>query len=72
MPTNLTDEEQAFKKRWSRIYKEQEHEGGGYDDFGKFSAHVAHGYRQEVLRLRAILEQNGIDPGDWSDPIPDA
>jgi hypothetical protein len=72
MPGNLTDHEQAFKKHWSRVYKVQEHQAGGYDDFGEFSAHVASYYRQEVLRLRAILQQHGIDPGSWSDPLPDA
>jgi hypothetical protein len=71
MPGNLTADEQAFKSRWSRIYKHQERQANGYDDFGEFSAHVAHAYRQEVLRLRAILKQNGTDPGEWSDPIPD-
>src|SRR5438552_1908296 len=50
MPGNLTDDEQAFKKRWSRIYKAQEHQAGGYDDLREFGAHVAHSYRQEILR----------------------
>ena len=72
MPGNLTDDEQAFKKCWSRIYKAPEQQASGYDDFGEFSHHVAHSYRQEVLRLRALLQMEGVDPGPWSDPIPDA
>ena len=72
MPGNLTDEEQGFKKRWSRAYKAQKHQTGGYDDFGEFSARVAHYYRQEILRLRALLRQYGVDCGVWTDPIPDA
>jgi hypothetical protein len=72
MPGKLTDDERAFKKYWSAVFLGQKDQVGGYDDFGEFSAHVAHGYRQEVLRLRAILEQNGADSGAWSDPLPDA
>ncbi len=71
MPGNLTDDEQSFKKRWSRIYKTQEHQAHGYDDFGEFSAHIANLYRDEIARLRAILQENNVDPGKWSDPISD-
>jgi hypothetical protein len=62
----------AAKKRWRRIYKAQEHQAEGYDDFGEFSAHVAYSDRRAILRLRAILQERGVDPGAWSDPIPDA
>ena len=41
------------------------------DDFGEFSAHVAHYYQQEIQRLRALLRQHGVDAGACSDPIPD-
>ena len=71
MPGNLTDDEQAFKKRWSRVYKAQEQQASGYDDFGEFSAHIAYSYQQEVFRLRDILQQHGVDPGTWSDPVDD-
>lgn len=71
MPGNLTDDEKSFKKRWSRIYKAQERQARGYDDFGEFSAHVANLYRHEIARLRAILQENDVDPGEWSGPIPD-
>jgi hypothetical protein len=71
MPGKLTVDEKAFKKRWSATFLAQKDQASGYDDFGEFSAHVAHSYRREVLRLRAILEKNIVDPGEWSDPIPD-
>jgi len=69
MPGNLTENEKAFKKSWSHAYKTQEHLPGGYDDFGEFSAHVALSYRQEIVRLRTILQQHGIDSGEWADPV---
>jgi hypothetical protein len=71
MPGKLTDDERAFKKLWSAAFTAQKADSRGYDDFGEFSAHIALGYRQEVQRLRALLEQNGIDPESWYDPLPD-
>jgi hypothetical protein len=61
----------VFLKRSSQVYKAQLHQAAGYNDFGKIRVHVAHSYRQEVLRVRAILQQNDIDPGAWLDPFPD-
>ena len=69
MPGKLTDDERAFKKLWSAFFLGQKDQADGYDDFGEFSAHVAHGYRREILRLRGILQQNGVSPGTWSDPL---
>ena len=69
MPGNLTDEEHAFRKQMSAAYKSQEHAGGGYDDWGEFTAHVAHEYRQEIDRLRELLRQHKVAAGAWHDPV---
>ena len=71
MPRCLSDDEQAFRKHMSVSYKEQEGEEDGYDDWGEYTAHVAHEYHLEIIRLRDKLRHHGVDPGPWDSPLPD-
>jgi hypothetical protein len=66
---DITPEEEATRKNMSRIYKNQEHNQTGYDDWGKFTAHVVHSQRNEIDRLRTLCQQKGVDPSAWNDPF---
>ena len=69
MPRDNTDAEDRTKHEMIAVYQAQEHLPEGFDDWGMFTAHVVHTQRTEIERLRGLLEQNGIESGDWDDPL---
>ncbi len=69
MPRQITNEEDATRKEMSRRYKAQEHDADGYNDWGQYTAHVVHCQRQEIARLRALLQRRNVEPGEWDEPF---
>ena len=53
----------------SAFYKEQEDDPEGFNDWGKFTAHVVYEQRCEIARLRKLLLDHSVDPGSRSDPL---
>lgn len=41
----------------------------GFDDWGRFTAHVVHAQHAEIERLRCLLREQGIGVGEWDDPL---
>ena len=69
MARENTHEEARTRREMTDAYKRQKDEPGGFDDWGKFTAHVVCAQRQEMERLRALLDEHGVDAGSWDDPF---
>lgn len=70
MPGKLTPNEETLRKRMGAFYKAQEHQQGGYDDWGEFTAHAVSEYKAEIDRLRRLLAQKNVPLPAWTDPVP--
>ncbi|MCO6437239.1 MAG: hypothetical protein J5J06_09150 [Phycisphaerae bacterium] len=68
MARENTADEAATRREMTDAYKRQKEAADGFDDWGKFTAHVVCEQRREIERLRGILQHKGLDPGDWDDP----
>lgn len=68
MARENTNEEAATRREMTDAYKRQKEDSDGFDDWGKFTAHVVCEQRREIERLRGLLRAKGVDPGAWHDP----
>lgn len=62
-------EEARTRREMTDAYKRQKDGPDGFDDWGRFTAHVVCTQRQEMERLRALLEEHGINAGSWDGPF---
>lgn len=69
MARETTEAEERTRHRMIDVYRQQENLPDGFNDWGMFTAHVVHAQRMEIERLRGLLDQNGVDAGDWDDPL---
>jgi hypothetical protein len=51
----------------TEAYKRQKEIPDGFDDWGRFTAYCVCEQRREIARLRGLLQENGLDPGQWED-----
>lgn len=69
MARETTAEEAATRRKMTDAYRRQKEGADGFDDWGKFTAHVVCEQRREIERLRGFLETSSVDPGTWDDPL---
>jgi hypothetical protein len=69
MARSTSPEEEDTRRLMTRAYKGQEHTPDGFDDWGNFTAHVVHAQRAEIERLRKLVGQQGLELGEWDDPL---
>ena len=69
MARENTTEEAATRREMIDAYRSQETWREGFDDWGKYTAHVVCAQRQEIKRLQRSLESKWIDAGSWDDPF---
>lgn len=67
MARDNTPEEAATRREMTDAYQQQKTSANGFDDWGKFTAHVVYAHRQEIQRLRELLTDQGVPLGPWSD-----
>lgn len=67
MPRDNTSEEGATRREMTEAYKRQKEIPDGFDDWGRFTAYCVCEQRREIARLRGLLQENGLDPGQWED-----
>jgi hypothetical protein len=69
LPRENTSEEAAVRREMTDAYKQQKENPDGFDDWGRFTAHVVWEQRREIERLRGLLQESGIDAGAREDPF---
>lgn len=69
MGRETTDAEERTRHEMTDVYRQQKEWPDGFNDWGMFTGHVVHAQREEIERLRGLLEQKGVDAGDWADPL---
>jgi predicted N-acyltransferase len=68
MTRETSEPEERARQHMIAAYRAQQ-APEGFDDWGKFTAHVVHAQRMEIERLRRLLREQGIEVGEWDDPL---
>jgi hypothetical protein len=67
MARENTREEAETRREMTEAYQQQKTVPNGFDDWGKFTAHIVCAHRQEIQRLRQLLADRGVSLGPWDD-----